>query len=67
MAEKHSPPPRAPLFADEKTWKLHPAWDQFFAARGLKVEKQSYASADPVPKADFDALVDKLRAAKVME
>ena len=67
MAQKKSPPPREPLFINEEVWELHPLWAGFFEQFLTKAATQSDESADPVPKADFDALIDKLQAAGIME
>jgi hypothetical protein len=65
MTKKSSLPPEfAPL---QLNGRLHPEWKRFFEQFLTMAETQSDASADPVPKADFDALIDKLQAANLME
>lgn len=42
-------------------------WYMFFVDLAKKAATQSDASADPVPEDDFNALIDKLQAANLME
>ena len=66
MAEKRGLPHWSAPIVDENGLVTIP-WRRFFELLTQKAATQSDASADPTPKADFDALIDKLQAAGLME
>ena len=66
MARKRNIPSQTVPFVDSNGMITLP-WLIFLQSLLPVAETQSDASGDPTPKADFDALIDKLQAAGIME